>query len=89
MFGNSSGERTPISFPAFAGHAGARLRGFFSYLSGEPASFGADLALLVSLIAADKLTPQIGLEESWHNLARALPTLRERRVNGKAIFRVD
>jgi len=89
MFGNSSGEQTPISFPAFAGHAGARLTGFFSYLSGEPASFGADLALLVSLIAADKLTPQIGLEESWHNLARALPALRERRVNGKAIFRVD
>ena len=89
MFGNSSGEQTPISFPAFAGHAGARLTGFFSYLSGEPASFGADLALLVSLIAADKLTPQIGLEDSWHNLARALPALRERRVNGKAIFRVD
>jgi NADPH2:quinone reductase len=89
MFGNSSGEQTPISFPAFAGHAGARLTGFFSYLSGEPASFGADLALLVSLIAADKLIPQIGLEDSWHNLVLALPALRERRVNGKAIFRVD
>lgn len=89
LFGNSSGEQTPISFPAFAGHAGARLTGFFLSLSGDPASFGSDLALLVSLIAAGKLTPQIGLEESWHDLARALPALGERRVNGKAIFRVD
>jgi NADPH:quinone reductase-like Zn-dependent oxidoreductase len=89
LFGNSSGEQTPFSFPALAGHAGARLIGFFSYLSGDQASFGKDLALLVSLIAANKLTPQIGSEESWHNLARVLPALRERRVNGKAIFLVD
>lgn len=89
VFGNSSQEKTPISFSDFAGHAGARLQSFFSYLSGPPASFGADLALLVAQIERGKLTPQVGLEESWHNLAPALQALRERRVNGKAVFHVD
>jgi NADPH:quinone reductase len=89
LFGNSSGEQIPFSFPALAGHAGARLIVFFSYLAGDQASFGKDLALLVSLLAANKLSPQIGSEESWRNLARVLPALRERRVNGKAIFLVD
>src|SRR2546425_510579 len=46
VFGNSSGESTSISFGDFAGHAGARLQSFFSFLSGTPESFGADLALL-------------------------------------------
>jgi NADPH:quinone reductase len=89
VFGNSSGEDTTISFQSFVGHHGARLIPFFSYLAGPPASFGADLAVLVSLIAAGKLTPQIGLEESWHNLGQAINVLRDRRVNGKAVFHID
>jgi NADPH:quinone reductase len=88
MFGNSSREQTPISFPNFAGHAGARLLAFFIYESGTPASMGVDLAKLVSLVAAGKLTPEIGLEDSWHNLYRATTALRERRVNGKAVFHI-
>lgn len=88
MFGNSSREQTPISFPNFAGHAGARLLAFFIYESGTPASMGVDLAKLVSLVAAGKLTPEIGLEDSWHNLYRATTALRERKVNGKAVFHI-
>ena len=89
VFGNSSGEQTQFGFPMAIGASGASIRGFFSYLSGEPASFGADLALLVALISKGKLTPQIGLQDSWHNLTEALPKLKERQVNGKAVFQVD
>jgi NADPH:quinone reductase len=89
VFGNSSREQTPISFPNFAGHAGARLLAFFVYESGTPASMGVDLAKLVSLVAAGKLTPEIGLEDSWHNVYRATTALRERKVNGKAVFHIN
>ncbi len=88
VYGNSSREDTPISFPNFAGHAGARLLAFFIYESGTPASMGADLATLVSLVAAKKLTPEIGLEDSWHNLYLATTALRDRKVNGKAVFHI-
>ncbi len=89
VFGNSSREQTPLSFSNFAGHAGAHLYAFFIYESGTPASMGEDLARLVSLVAAGKLTPQIGLEDSWRNLYRAASVLRDRNVNGKAVFHVD
>jgi NADPH:quinone reductase len=89
VFGNSSREQTPISFPNFAGHASARLLAFFIYESGTPASMGVDLAKLVSLVAAGKLTPEIGLEDSWHNVYRATTALRERKVNGKAVFHIN
>ena len=86
MFGNTSGEDTTINFQSFVGHQGARLTPFFSYLSGSPASFGIDLASLVSLIEKGKLNPQIGLEESWHKLGQTLAALRDRQVNGKVVF---
>jgi NADPH2:quinone reductase len=89
VFGNSSREDTPISFSNFAGHAGARLLAFFIYNSGTPASMGVDLATLISLVAAGKLTPEIGLEDSWRNLYRATTVLRDRNINGKAVFHVD
>jgi NADPH:quinone reductase-like Zn-dependent oxidoreductase len=89
VFGNTSREATPLSFSNFAGHAGARLLSFFVYESGTPASMGADLARLVSLVAAGRLTPEIGLEDSWHNVYRAIAALRDRKVNGKAVFHVD
>jgi NADPH:quinone reductase len=88
MFGNSSREETPISFPNFSGHAGARLLAFFVYQSGTPASMGEDLAKLVSMVAAGKLAPEIGLEDSWHNVYRATAALRNRKVNGKAVFHI-
>jgi NADPH:quinone reductase-like Zn-dependent oxidoreductase len=88
MFGNSSREETPISFSNFAGHAFARILPFFVYLSGTPASMGEDLAKLVSMVAAGKLKPEIGLEDSWHNVYKATAALRDRKVNGKAVFHV-
>jgi len=88
-FGSSSGESTSIGFGDFAGHEGARIQSFFSYYAGTPESYGEDLALLVSLIAAGKLHPQIGSEASWHELGQAVTALRERHIPGKAIFHID
>jgi NADPH:quinone reductase-like Zn-dependent oxidoreductase len=89
VFGNTSREETPLSFANFVGHARARLFAFFIYESGTPASMGVDLATLVSLVASGKLTPEIGLEDSWRNLYRAVTALRDRNVNGKAVLHID
>jgi len=89
VFGNSSREETSISFTDFAGHAFAHIIPFFVYLSGTPASMGEDLAKLVSMVASGKLKPEIGLEDSWHNVYKAAAALRDRKVNGKAVFHVQ
>ncbi len=89
MFGNSSRQETPFNLANFVGHAEARLIAFFIYESGSPASMGVDLATLVSLVASGKLTPEIGLADSWHNLSRAITALRDRKVNGKAVLHID
>ncbi len=89
MFGNSSRQETPFNLANFLRHAEARLIAFFIYESGTPASMGVDLATLVSLVASGKLTPEIGLADSWHNLSRAITALRDRNVNGKAVLHID
>jgi NADPH:quinone reductase len=87
VFGNSSRQPTPISFSEFFGHEGARLQTYFSYASGAAADL--DLALLVGLVDRGTLTPRIGLETSWRDLVNVADALRDRRVDGKAVLRVD
>ncbi|HYX49015.1 MAG TPA: zinc-binding dehydrogenase, partial [Ktedonobacteraceae bacterium] len=89
IFGNSSREETSISFSDFAGHAFARIIPFFVYLSGTPASMGEDLARLVAMVASGKLKPEIGFEDSWHNVYKAAAALRDRKFKGKAVFHVS
>ena len=89
IFGNSSGEESTLSFASFAGHPHARLYAFFVYESGEPPTFGADLGLLVSEIAAGRLHPQVGLEVSWAAPLTALEALRQRHLEGKAVLLID
>jgi NADPH2:quinone reductase len=87
MYGNSSKERAEIRFEAVPGSS--RIQAFRVYESGEPPSFGSDLGRLVSLLASGRLQAQIGFEASWRDAEAALQALRERRVSGKAILRVD
>jgi NADPH:quinone reductase-like Zn-dependent oxidoreductase len=87
VYGNSSGEPTEISFRHFAEHQNARIQGFHYFTSEPEERFGADLGLLVSLIADGSLRPQI-VEYDWRVLAQIGPQLRDRRIPGKAIFRV-
>jgi NADPH:quinone reductase-like Zn-dependent oxidoreductase len=89
VFGNSSGQESSISFGSFAGRAHATVYAFFVYESGEPPTFGADLSLLAAEIAAGRLDPIVGVQASWNDPRPALDSLRERRMEGKAVLLID
>ena len=88
VFGNSSGEPTPIGFRDFAEHPNARMQSFSYFTSEAEERFAPDLALLVSLVADGSLKPQL-VEHSWRALARIGPQLRDRQIRGKAVFHID
>lgn len=88
IFGNSSGEETNLSFRDFGAANNSRIQSFHSFASGPEEAFAPDLALLMSLIADGSLKPQI-LEHNWRDFARVANELRDRRINGKAIFRIE
>jgi NADPH2:quinone reductase len=86
-FGNSSGEPAPFDFATFgAGHAEARIETYFSFRHESHA--GEDLRVLLDLVAAGRLTADIGLEAPWSELGTALDALRDRQGAGKAVLRV-
>jgi NADPH:quinone reductase-like Zn-dependent oxidoreductase len=89
LFGNSSGESSTLGFGDFGEAQNARLQTFFSFSAEPEDRFAPDLALLVSLVADGSLKAQIGVERSWREIVQVLVDLRERRVNGKAVLRVD
>jgi NADPH2:quinone reductase len=83
----------PVSFPArdlFGRAPRARLYGLFVFDEYDHTRTGAaDLRRLADLVAAGRLDPQIDMTASWHDVGRAVEALLERRVNGKAVLRVD
>ena len=89
VYGNSSGEPTTLSFADFRGAPNSRVQSFSYFYSESEDRFAPDLALLVSLIADGSLKPQIGMERSWRDFAQVAEQLRDRRVAGKAVFRID
>ena len=88
VFGNSSGERTPLTFRDFAEHPNACIQTFSYFTSEAEERFAPDLALLVSLVADGSLKPQLAVH-SWRDLAAAGAQLRERRFTGKAVFTIN
>jgi len=88
VYGNSSGEPTALNFRDFAEHQNARIQAFHYFTSEPEERFGADLALLASLLADGSLKPRI-VEHSWRELSRIGPLLRDRQIPGKAIFNID
>ncbi len=88
IFGNSSGEPTPLSFRDFAEHANARIQSFSYFTSEAEDRFAPDLALLASLIADGSLKPHL-VERSWTDLGQIGPQLRDRQIAGKAVFHVE
>jgi NADPH:quinone reductase-like Zn-dependent oxidoreductase len=82
--GMASNEPTTIDFEAHR-RLGNRKRL-------EPftvrAPFDADLRYLLELLADGELDPQIGLRDSWDNIADAAQALLNRQVAGKAVLRV-
>ena len=88
MFGNSSGEETSLSFRDFGAGNNSRLQSFHSYASGPEESIGPDLGLLAGLVGDGSLKPQLA-EHSWRDFVAVTSALRERRINGKAVFTVE
>jgi NADPH:quinone reductase-like Zn-dependent oxidoreductase len=88
LYGTASGQPARITLRSFGGHHRASIRGFYIFQTGVE-TFGEDLAYLVGLIAAGRLRPEVGLELSWRETARAVQALRERKVTGKAVLLVD
>lgn len=88
IFGNSSGEETSLSFRDFGAANNSRIQSFHSFASGPEEAFAPDLALMASLVAQGALKPQI-IEHEWRDFARTAIELHARRVNGKAIFRIE
>ena len=87
IYGNSSGESTPLNFRDFAEHQNARLQGFHYFTSEPEEKFGPDLTLLVSLVADRALKPRI-VEHDWHDIPAVGARLLGRGIPGKAVFRV-
>ena len=87
MFGSSSGELTPVGFRQFVpGHEGARLQTFAYYTSGP--AIGADIASLLTLVAAGQLETRVALTVPWTDIAQALDALRQRSFSGKAVLTI-
>jgi NADPH:quinone reductase-like Zn-dependent oxidoreductase len=82
--GMASGEATTIDFEQ------ARLRGGGSRIEvfAVGAGFGPDLAILVGLVAAGELDPQVDWRGPWDKVGEAAGALLGRTVRGKAILEV-
>src|SRR3984885_2294666 len=89
VYGNSSGDATTVSFADFRSAPNSRVQSFSYFTSEAEERFAPDLALLVSLIADGSLKPQIGAERSWRDILEVADQLRNRRVWGKAVLRVE
>jgi NADPH:quinone reductase-like Zn-dependent oxidoreductase len=86
--GNSSGEPTTFRVDQFYFRARARMVGYVIFADGEP-SYTADLAYLAALVARGELDVSIAAERSWHEAGSLIDDLLERRIDGKAVLRID
>src|SRR5438105_820905 len=77
-----------VRFRDFAEHPNARIQSFSYFSSEAEERFAPDLALLASLVGAGSLKLAL-VESSWRDVAEIGPQLRDRRIAGKAVFRVD
>jgi NADPH:quinone reductase-like Zn-dependent oxidoreductase len=67
---------------------GARIVTYFSYVAGDKASIGADLAALAELVARGQLRPTVGTVVNWREAGQALTALRAGQVAGKAVLAI-
>jgi NADPH:quinone reductase len=87
LLGSSSGEPARITLSSFRPHVRQTVHPF--WVHGPDGSVGEDLATLTRLTDRGVLDPVVGWADSWDRLDHAMQALRERRVAGKAVLRVD
>ena len=85
--GQASRMPSQLDFFEFFPQTGATIRHFDHDDSPVPDS--RDLATLVRLVASGRLHPEIGIVADWTQTASVLQELRERRIRGNAVLRVD
>jgi NADPH:quinone reductase len=83
----------PVTYPTrelFGRAPGAQVYGLYVFAELEHTRSGStDLRRLADLIAEGRLDPQIALQASWREAGDAVEALLDRRVDGKAVLRVD
>lgn len=81
--GHASREPTVVDFEAQRLRVSStRIEAFGVFTE----AFGDDLAILVGLLRAGDLDPQVGWRGDWERVHEAADALRERRLNGKAVL---
>lgn len=89
-FGNSSNEPTTFDVRPFFLRGRAKLYGFIIFDEVEHTPFApAALGYLASLVARGALRTEVASVRSWTQAAASLAELRDRKVNGKAVLRID
>jgi NADPH:quinone reductase len=86
-FGQASREPVTLSFFDLLSHQPSATIRHFSYA--DPPPYGADLAVLVRLVANGRLHPEIGRVTDWADTAGTLTDLRDRRIRGNAVLTVN
>ena len=87
IFGNSSRAPSTLDFTTMFGHEEATIRSYFS--ARHEADAGRWLAMLLDLVAADRLHVEVGFNASWERLNDALQGLTDRAFAGKAVLTID
>lgn len=54
----------------------------------SPVPYGEDLAILIRLVAAGRLHPEIGRLVGWAHTAATLTDLYQRRIRGNAVLTI-
>jgi NADPH:quinone reductase-like Zn-dependent oxidoreductase len=87
-FGQGGGESVTLDFFSyFAGYEAAAVRQFVVYES--EGTWNDDLAALGRLVAGGRLRPHIGLLDGWEATDEAFRRIAERRMQGKAVLKVQ
>jgi NADPH:quinone reductase len=86
-FGQASRTAATLDFfSILSGPGQVTIRSFAYYDSGIP--YGEDLCILIRLVAAGRLHPEIGRVADWGETAATLTDLYERRIRGNAVLTI-
>ena len=86
-FGQASRQPVTVSFFDLLYGATSATIQHFAYTD-FPVPYADDLAILVRLVAAGRLHPEIGRIADWADTGAVLTDLRERRIRGNAVLTV-